>query len=306
MAEQETTPKGQETNLESEREGYISQMKALLGEEPEPAQASATPEAETRTTATEEKPEPEEKPKAEPEAQKQEKDKKAKEAERLDKTWANANRRKSELDAREKDLAAREAEIDRLKEEAAQKATTAGMFTPEDFEAAAKSFEEAEDMKAAELARNRAKELRAETEAAKAKQARGKFESEMKKALALAKGERPDLNDPESPLAKTVTEVIANRPVFKTYPQGILDAVAVAELKLQADAAATVQKERDDLKARLAEIEKKLQPGGSTPGIPEAEMKPWEKLSQKERAEIIRQAAREADASGVGLGFFKT
>lgn len=290
--------------MDSEREAIIAQMVAMdEAESGVPAQASVTPEGADHAAPTGDEAVAESGKEAEPEGEQKgetdKPDKAAKEEARKEKSWAEINRRKAEIEAKAKALADREAEIERLRVEAAERAATAGKYTPEDFEAAANRFEAEGDDGMAKQARERANQLRHEVAAQKEKEQRQRMENEWKSAVAKAKDDHPELNDPESPLTKTMNEVLKNRPTFMTYPGGVQDAVVVAQLKLKADSVEALQKELDELRAKAEAQEKKLQPGGSTPVRPESE-KTWDTLSTKEQGNLLLRMAMEADASGRG------
>jgi len=294
-----TTPQLEEerNSLEIERESIMAQLNAQDGDAV-PAQESVTPEGADHAAPTEEevpaKVEGEEEPETEKKEVEGKPDREAKEEARKEKSWAEINRRKAEIDARAKTVADREAEIERLRAEAAEKAATAGQFSADDFDAAAKRFEAEGDDSMAEQARARANQIRQDVAAQKQKSERLRLENEWKTSVAKAKEDHPELNDPTSPLAKTVAEVFKNRPVMTTYPGGVQDAVAVAQLKLKADNVESLQKELDALRAKAEAQEKKLQPGGSTPSVP-GTIKSFESLSMDEQGKYLAKLAKEAD-----------
>ncbi len=296
MAEAETTPNEQANSLDAQRDSILKQL-----QDEESGVASVPPEAGDHAPATDDKPANGGEQEPKPDAETEKKSREEKEESRKDKTWQQLNAEKEDVRRMKAEAERLRAEAEQLRAEAAERAKTAGQYTAEDFETAAQRFEAEGDAESAALAKERARQIRADVEAAKAKNQRQQYEADLKAVVAQARADHPELDDPENPLTKTVKEVMENRPVFKTYANGLIDAVRVAQLKLKADGVESLQKELDEVKSKLADAEKRLQPGGATPSAPERSSKGFDQLSSKEQRAILMSVAMAADSDGVGI-----
>ncbi|HLP07936.1 MAG TPA: hypothetical protein VK178_07205 [Opitutaceae bacterium] len=178
-------------------------------------------------------------------------------------------------------------------------------FTPEQLEQAAVDFDKKGQFDMAEAARQAAKQKRAQPQPppqqAPAPQqqdpALAAAHAEWKANLAAIEKENPEIADKTSPMHRETFEVLKNYPVLRTYPGGIKDAVALVKLQREAGAAATLRKEVEGLKARLAQAEGRLVPAV---GAPESGIRPkaiTEMDDAAAEAELKRQAAA-IDAGG--------
>lgn len=306
---------GQVNQLEAEKAAILEQLSSMGDDisaftgQP----ASVTPEGSDHAEPTEDPPAPPDPDQdqgsgedgAQGEAGKEGKSRKEKSDDRLNLTWEEVNRQKEEI-ARVKAQAERDrAEAERLRLEAAERARSAGQFTPDDYDAAADHFESEGDMRNAELARKRAADLRSDLKAAEERRKREDYERQLRDAVNAARAAHPELDDPNNELTKTVNEILANRPAFNSYPNGIIDAVRVAEVKLRGDRVDALQAEVDALKAQLSEAKKRSQPGGDTPTVPKRE-RGFGSLSLDEQRSHLLRIAAEADDRGAGVTALNT
>lgn len=183
-----------------------------------------------------------------------------KDQERLAKSWAKLNEEKARL-------AKLKAELERTKAELEAKAAEIDAQDPakkiEALTAAIQAYEADGRTDLAQAARLQLKAIEQQLEERKRQSSLNKILAEQKKLYAKLVDENPELADEESQLYKAFREVLEKKPVFSTYPEGVIDAFELAKTMLAASEAEQLRKELSDAKARLAELEKKLQPSPS-------------------------------------------
>ena len=253
-----------------------------------------------------EKPVDEEKPEqAEDEEKSKSKYARAKKTqERANKTWRDVNAEKSAVKKERQELESQRKAFEEQKtvsrDEISQRSANS-RYSPEEYEALAKEFEDEGDetnAKAATKAAEQAREAVAEQDA-KSQQAKfvAKWDSNWKAATA----EHKDLNDQNSDLFKMVGRLLEQKPVLTQYPEGITDAVEGALMYLQADRSTSLEKQVSELKKKVAEYEEKTQLNGSQPGGNILEVESFEKLPvDQQRAELMK-AMQHADDTGAGM-----
>jgi hypothetical protein len=138
--------------------------------------------------------------------------------------------------------------------------------TPEDYERLAETYraEGRDDM--AKVALDEASRVRSEAQSNRAKAATESLTRTIQANFAKACETDPDLQNPESDLYKKVDAVLKARPVFFTYPEGVLDVIGSAKAALKSERVGALEAEVASLKQKLTAAEKKLQPSGA--GLP--------------------------------------
>ena len=298
--------------LDVEREQLLSALAEADASAFDTANISPVPQAEEpdqESVVTEDEPsevEPEEKPEqTEDEEKSKSKYSRAKKTqERANKTWRDVNAEKAavkkerqELEAQQKAFAEQQsASRDEITQRSAQ-----SRYSPEEYEAIAKEFEDEGDHANAEAATKAAKQAREAVAEQDAKSQQAKFVAKWDSNWKAAAAEHGDLNDQNSELFKMVGRLLEQKPVLTQYPEGITDAVEGATMYLKANRSTELEKQVSELKKQLAEYEEKTQLNGSQPGGNILEVESFEKLStDKQRAELMK-AMQQADDSGSAM-----
>lgn len=201
----------------------------------------------------------------------------AKEREKLRLERLEFERAKQDFDAR---AAAARKEIEDAEAQADQ------------LERFAKNWDERGETETAQAARERAATLRANATAAKEEAKRAEFRQAQHAVLRQVVTEFPDLSNPESPMTKQLDELLRFRPALLAYPEGIRDAAHFVASKQQAARSQAIEKENAELKQKVADLERRLQPAprGST-SAPRGE-RPFDKLSGAEQRDALLRAMR--------------
>jgi hypothetical protein len=149
--------------------------------------------------------------------------------------------------------------------EASRREATTGP-KPEDYERLAETYraEGRDDM--AKVALDEASRVRSEQQSNRAKAATESLTRTIQANFAKACETDPDLQNPESELYRRVDAVLKARPVFFTYPEGVLDVIGSAKAGLKSERVGALESEVASLKQKLTAAEKKLQPSGA--GLP--------------------------------------
>jgi hypothetical protein len=209
--------------------------------------------------------------------------------ERQEKSW-------SELNAQKEALKREREEFDRVKTEHEQaKAKEEEQFSPEAYESAAKKFEEAGKFDLAELAREKAKQLRDNPKAPSGKTQGPKQDPQepARKEWALKAGvDFPELAKTNSPLQVRVAQLLKEEPDLKAHPKGIYLAARLADLETRANGVAAKDKELSELRAKVKELEGLTSPGGGgAQRLPAA--RAFSDLSDDEQFEQLKREAQE-------------
>ena len=224
--------------------------------------------------------------------------------ERANKPWRDANAEKNSVKKERAELEAErkafEAQQSVSRDEITQRSAQS-RYSPEEYEALAREFEDEGDeanAKAATKAAEQAREAVAEQDA-KSQQAKfvAKWDSNWKAAAA----EHGDLNDQNSDLFKMVGRLLEQKPVLTQYPEGITDAVEGATMYLQANRSISLEKQVSELKKQVAEYEEKTQLNGSQPSGNILEVESFNKLPVDQQREQLMKAMEQADDTGVGM-----
>lgn len=190
--------------------------------------------------------------------------------ERLQGGWSELNANKTALqteqEAFKKQQAAEREQLKLEREEfEAQRNQAEQEFTPEKYEAAAKKFEADGKFDLADLAKQKAEQLRKNPP----QKAADKNAAASKEWAMKAGTDYPELTKKNSPLQVRVSQLLIDEPEFKAHPKGIYVAARIADLENQAasgKAALARVAEKDvelgKLKERISELEKLTAPGG--------------------------------------------
>lgn len=276
----------------------------LKDEDPE----AGKPEATEKTEPEKEKSEEQRAESEELEAKKEEpeltEEEKRKGAERYDRTWKQLQEDRDtfrkDRETWERKLAARQEMLDH--KEAQLKVGT--VYTAEDYEKAAKSFEEQGRYEHAEAARKEAARLRLNPPKqpkflpAELDPESGEFQRHAQHYLAQVREQYPDISDKSSPLHQRTLDIVAANPIASQVPQGFALASKFAATELRAEKAETQVKE---LTAEINRLNQRLElnrspvnerASSSTPAGP--------KSLDQEESDLAAMAAA-ADRDGVPL-----
>ena len=223
---------------------------------------------------------------------------------RANKTWREVNAEKAALKKEREELAAQRQALTEQQDKSLaeiQQKTATSRYSPDEYEAIAKEFEDEGDHANAEAARKAADQARSAVKEQDAKAQQAKFVSAWDTNWKSQAKEHKDLNDQDSELFKMVGQLLERKPVLTQYPEGINDAVEGAVMYLQANRSASLEKQVSDLKKKVAEYEEKTQLNGSQPASNILQVESFDKLStDKQRAELMK-AMRQADDSGAEM-----
>lgn len=223
---------------------------------------------------------------------------------RANKTWREVNAEKAALKKEREELEAQRQALTEQQDKSLaeiQQKTATSRYSPDEYEAIAKEFEDEGDHANAEAARKAADQARSAVKEQDAKAQQAKFVSAWDTNWKSQAKEHKDLNDQDSELFKMVGQLLERKPVLTQYPEGINDAVEGAVMYLQANRSASLEKQVSDLKKKVAEYEEKTQLNGSQPGSNILQVESFDKLStDKQRAELMK-AMQQSDDSGAGM-----
>ena len=224
--------------------------------------------------------------------------------ERANKTWrdvyaekAAVKKERQELEAQQKAFTEQQSvSRDEITQRSAQ-----SRYSPEEYEAIAKEFEDEGDNANAEAALKAAKQAREAVAEQDAKSQQAKFVAKWDSNWKAAAAEHGDLNDQNSDLFKMVGRLLEQKPVLTQYPEGITDAVEGATMYLKADRATALEKQISELKKQVAEYEEKTQLNGSQPGGNILEVESFDKLPVDQQRSELMKAMQQADDTGSGM-----
>jgi len=265
-------------------------------EENNEEEAEAPPELEADNTDNEESslteaetPEPEQKPKS----------KYAKNRERLNKTWAEANEVKEQNKREKEEIAREKAEIEtlRTKLQSGSDYRDEHGHTAKDYEEAAENFTTEGDADLAKAAKAKAGELESKGKEVQTERLRTQAQQEWNAGREQLYKEIPDLRDDSHPLTIAANEVIKSHPdlLYAPRAEGLRHAVKAAQDKLEAQQVTKVKAENKELSDKLNELEKKTSiTGGYSNGKPDGE-KAFDDMSDDEQKQSLLRAAMAHD-----------
>ena len=224
--------------------------------------------------------------------------------ERANKTWREVNDAKAGLKKQQAELdSERKAIQDQQTKSLAEisQRSANSRYSPDEYEAIAKEFEDEGDHANAEAAKKAAEQARSAVADQDAKSQQAKFVAKWDTNRKAAATEHKDLNDQESKLFTMVGQLLERKPVLTQYPEGITDAVEGAVMYLQADRAESLEKQVSELKKKVAEYEEKTQLNGSQPGGNVLEVESFDNLPVDQQRSELMKAMQAADDTGVGM-----
>jgi hypothetical protein len=217
----------------------------------------------------------------------------AKEQQRKQQTWAEVNAQKEALKVERADFVRQKGEFQKMLDESEQE------FTPEQFEEAAKQFDEKGNLEMAEAARNKAKQLRqnpdpkAVSRKARMDERKKQTEAQTKEWTLKAGVDFPGLAKNASPLQVRVAELLREDPDFKAHPKGIYVAARIASLEAVAASVPGKDKELAQLRQKVSDLEKATSPGGEGGPTQLPSEKSFEQMSSDEQLGALERQAQE-------------
>jgi len=224
--------------------------------------------------------------------------------ERANKTWRDVNAEKAAVKKERQELEAQQkafAEQQSASREEITQRSAQSRYSPEEYEAIAKEFEDEGDHANAEAATKAAKQAREAVAEQDAKSQQAKFVAKWDSNWKAAAAEHGDLNDQNSELFKMVGRLLEQKPVLTQYPEGITDAVEGATMYLKANRSTELEKQVSELKKQLAEYEEKTQLNGSQPGGNILEVESFDKLPVDQQRSELMKAMQHADDTGMDM-----
>ncbi len=215
---------------------------------------------------------------------------------RQQKEWDAIQQAKAESKAEKERLERERQEFMRERDEArkADQERPAGKFDATDYRNAAKQFREEGREDLAEQADKRAQEVEKYEVQSQERKVKEMGEKAWNENLNRLVDKHPDLKDSNSNLHKKVAELLNSKAVLRQYPDGIVDAVEIAQLALKTDNSTGLADEVEKLRKENAEFKKRLQPGVGSPSTP-APKKQFRDLSVAEQGVELRRMAVEFD-----------
>lgn len=220
-----------------------------------------------------------------------------KSTERASKSWEDINREKAELARNRTELERQRQELEQRRAELlpeAQKAKT----TADDYDRMASEWAAEGKDHLAKAAKERAALLRRSAQETEQQAQVAQLRQQQMAVMREVVEANPDLKDTKSALHVEVEKLMRQRPVLASYPDGIRDAVEVARLRLQAGTLEALRRESADLKKRLSEREKLLQPGTGAPSAASVAGDTFDSLPSAERHKRIEAELRAAESRG--------
>lgn len=121
-----------------------------------------------------------------------------------------------------------------------------------------------------------------------------------------AVSEFPELADQNSELRRTAEMLSTYDPAVAKFvastPKALIMLAHVAQMKMAAESAASLQSEVDKLKNENEQLRKNLSVGESHPSKPSRGRKTFEQMNDREQEDFLRKVAQEADEGLVSLG----
>jgi hypothetical protein len=215
---------------------------------------------------------------------------------RQQKEWDAIQQAKAESKAEKERLERERQEFMRERDEArkADQERPAGKFDATDYRNAAKQFREEGREDLAEQADKRAQEVEKYEVQSQERKVKEMGEKAWNENLGRLVDKHPDLKDSNSGLHKKVAELLNSKAILRQYPDGIVDAVEIAQLALKTDNSTGLADEVEKLRKENAEFKKRLQPGVGSPSTP-APKKQFRDLSVAEQGAELRRMAVEFD-----------
>jgi chromosome segregation ATPase len=278
--EEDEYPAVEETEAESEPEESP----------PEPEADSTDKEPESSLTEEEE---------AQAPSPKEKKSKYAKNRDRLNKTWADANEVKEQ---NKRDREAVEQAKTELEQQRQQIAATHGYrdehgHTAKDYEEAAKGFRDEGESTLAEAADKKANELSQKQDQAvtqnRQQQSAQVFEAKRQELMT----QHPDLRKDDSEITKRANALLRQHPAIARSPDGLQAAVNGALMQIDAEKGKNASTELSELQDKYNKLEKKLSvTGGYTNEKLDGE-KGFDDMDDTEQAQYLMRAATAHDNS---------
>ena len=224
--------------------------------------------------------------------------------ERANKTWRDVNAEKAAVKKERQELEAQQkafTEQQSVSRDEITQRSAQSRYSPEEYEAIAKEFEDEGDNANAEAALKAAKQAREAVAEQDAKSQQAKFVAKWDSNWKAAAAEHGALNDQNSDLFKMVGRLLEQKPVLTQYPEGITDAVEGATMYLKADRATSLEKQISELKKQVAEYEEKTQLNGTQPGGNILEVESFDNLPVDQQRSELMKAMQQADDTGAGM-----
>lgn len=205
---------------------------------------------------------------------------------RANEAWEKVNAEKARLEAERKQF------------EEQRKQSEASKYSPEDYEALAKEFEDEGRDDLAKTARAKGQELRESNQRAEAEKSIRAFEDQRNSVIKDVVARHPDLLKPESEQFRMTEAFIKARPELAHFPRGFEIAAEAVAAKLKADGVSKLEQEVGELRKQLADRDRLLQPGL---GLPSATTRAtdFNSLPDAEQENRLLAALRSAEQGGV-------
>jgi len=212
---------------------------------------------------------------------------------RLEKEWEDVRAEKARIKAEREQI---EAERARKTSDTPQGETKSSSrkFSAEDYREAAKSYRDEGRDDLAKLAEQKAGDIEVEDRKEIEQKTQAELKSAWDKNLLDEVEANPELKDSSSTLYKAVSEMLQNHAILRNYPAGIKDAVGIAKVKLQAEAASDLSKKVAEYEKELSQLRKATTPASGQPKGP-AKTKAFHELTLDEQERELMKMASEVD-----------
>jgi hypothetical protein len=223
----------------------------------------------------------------------------AKNQARLEKSWTGVNEAK---ERNKQDAAQLQQQAQSLETQRQQMITQQGYrdehgHTADDYEVAAKGFEDDGDINLAQSARAKAKELGVNENHAKASASQAQYQQAWEAKRQELMTRNPELNDMSNPLTQKAQAMLQNNPSLTASPDGMEMAVKMAKLEMKSGNTEESATKLLELQQKYNKLEKKTSVQGGFTGEKLNGAKGFEDMDDSEQEKFLRQAAMVHDDS---------
>jgi protein tyrosine phosphatase (PTP) superfamily phosphohydrolase (DUF442 family) len=171
-------------------------------------------------------------------------------------------------------------------------------FTADEYEEAAEDFAKEGNRAMAFEAMKAAREIREFEAQAQAEIQQAQVQHAFAAGMEATINERPELGDPNSPIARQVMDILGQYGWLYYVDNGFRIAADVAQLRLEAAMVPELRKKLEQTEANLTSTSSKLQPARGRASVVQG-AKSFREMAPEEQEKYLEAKAEELDAQGV-------